>query len=150
MSRFLPDFKTTFLIVGISYILLSLGLFAQGLIPSMADFQVPAAVLQSSHYVDALTWAYVHMTVLGCLITLIGYAVTDKEKQKWISLILFLITCFYTYLDVRSADFFLGNALYKGDASLIPVFIGLIVNFLFLQLTSRLFIQKGKSYVEMK
>jgi uncharacterized membrane protein len=139
MKKILPNFKTTLVMVGITFMLLPLGLFMKGLMPSMAEFQVPSMILESPHYYDAILWVYVHMMVIGFLIFSLGLGVEDRSKQKWISLFLFLITVFYTYLDFRSSDSSLGNALYKGASSVAPAYISLVVNLLFLQLVLRLF-----------
>jgi|688.fasta_scaffold455578_2 hypothetical protein len=144
MKKILPNFKSTYIFVGVSFVLLSLGLFVKGLMPSMAEFLVPAPILASPHYYDAILWVYVHMIVIGILILLIGISVADLNKQKWITVILLLITLFYTYLDFRSSDSGLGNGLYKGDSSVAPAIISLVVNLLFLQLAIKLF-AKGKS-----
>ena len=142
MTKLLPNFKNTFLIVGFSYVLLAVGLFAKGLITSLAEFKVPEPVLHSPHYFDAMLWVYVHMIVIGILIIIIGASVTELHKQKWISVLLFIITTIYTYMDFRTADWAMGNALYKGESSLAPAFIGVVVNLLFLQIAFRLFIKK--------
>jgi len=139
MKSFLPNFKRTCLIVGYTFMLLPISLFAKGLMASMAEFKVPEIVLDSAHYYDAMLWVYVHMMVLGLLIVTIGYSVHDFNKQKWIAALLFVVTAFYVYLDFRSADWVLGNGLYKGESSLIPGFIGLVVNLLFFQLALRFF-----------
>lgn len=139
MKTLLPNFKTTFLIVGYTFTLLPFSLFTKGLMKSMAEFKVPEYILNSSHYFDAILWVYVHMTVIGLLILTIGYSVNDINKQKWIATLLFLVTAFYVYLDFRSADWIYGNALYKGESSIIPAIIGLLVNLLFFQLVIRLF-----------
>jgi len=140
MKKLLPNFKVTFLIVGFTFILLPLGLFSKGLMHSMAEFKVPEPILNSSHYFDAILWVYLHMMVIGILILTIGYSVNDIHKQKWIALLLFLVTAFYTYLDFRSAEWVFGNALYKGESSIVPAVISLLVNLLFFQLGIRLFI----------
>lgn len=142
MKKLLPGFKATYMIVGTTFILLSLGLFAKGLIPSMAEFEVPEQILYSPHYYDAILWVYIHMIVIGVLILLIGNSVKDIHNQFWITVALFCITAFYTYLDFRSSDSSFGNALYKGESSLAPAYISLLVNFLFLQLSVKLFFQK--------
>ncbi len=123
--------------IGILFIFLSLSLFAKGLMLSMAEFNVPTEVLNSPHYYDAILWVYVHMIVLGILIFLLGYAVTDPKKQQLITLLLFLITSVYTYLDFRSSDSALGNGLYQGESSVVPAFISLLVNMVLLQLWIR-------------
>ncbi len=139
MKSLLPNFKKTFLIVGYTFLGLPISLFYKGLMQSMAQFEVPDLILKSAHYYDAMLWVYVHMMVLGLLIVTIGYSVHDFNKQKWIAALLFVVTAFYVYLDFRSADWVLGNGLYKGESSLIPGFIGLVINLLFFQLAIRLF-----------
>lgn len=133
----MKDYKKVLMGIGILFIFLSLSLFVKGLIPSMAEFKVPTEVLNSPHYYDAILWVYVHMIVLGILIFLLGYAVTDPKKQQAITLLLFFITCAYTYLDFRSSDSALGNGLYQGESSVIPAFISLLVNIVLLQLWVR-------------
>jgi hypothetical protein len=112
----------TFLIVGFTFILLPLGLFTKGLMHSMAEFKVPEPILNSSHYFDAILWVYLHMIVIGILILIIGYSVNDFNKQKWIAILLLLVTAFYTYLDFRSADWIFENALYKGEVKVTHTF----------------------------
>ncbi len=140
LLKLLPNFKTTFSIVGLTFMLLPLTLFSKGLVASMSEFKVPDLVLHSPHYLDAILWVYIHMMVLGILIFIIGLAVKDINAQKWISLILFLITALYAFLDFRSADWAYGNSLYKGESSIAPAIIGTIVCLLFLQLTIRYFL----------
>ena len=140
MNSILPNFKRTFLIVGYTFILLPISLFTKGLMVSMAQFKVPDFILKSAHYYDAILWVYVHMMVIGLLILIIGYSVNDLNKQKWIVVLLFVVTGFYFYLDFRSADWVFGNALYKGESSIIPAIIGLFVHLLFFQLAIRLFL----------
>jgi hypothetical protein len=142
----LPKFKKTCIIVGITYAILPLSLFYKGLITSMSEFKVPETVLLSPHYFDAILWVYIHMMVLGVLIFIIGMAVKDTNAQKWISLVLLIISCFYAYLDFRTADWAFGNALYKGDSSIAPAIIGSITCLLFLQLTMRFFSNNIEKY----
>ena len=137
------SFRATFMIVGITFVILSLSLFLKGLIPSMAEFKVPEPVLSSPHYFDALLWVYVHMIVIGLLILLIGISVTDPKKQQWITMILILIISVYTYLDFRSSDSALGNGLYKGEASVAPALFSLGVEVLLILLVVRLNTKKS-------
>lgn len=137
MKNLLPNFKTTYRIIGGSFAFLSLSLFARGLITSMRQFKVPEETLSSLHYIDAIFWVYVHMFVIGMLVFFMGSAITEEKYQFRMSIFLFVATCFYTFLDFRTSDSFLGNSLYQGDASIIPGLIGVIVNLLFLQLLVR-------------
>ena len=147
MKKLLPNFRKTFLIVGFTFIVLPMGLFTKGLMLSMADFKVPEPILNSSHYFDAILWVYVHMMVIGLLVLAIGYSVEELNKQKWIAILLLLVTSFYTYLDFRSADWVFGNALYKGESSIVPAMISLLVNLLFFQLVISLFINAKSTKV---
>jgi hypothetical protein len=125
--------------------ILSSGLMMKGLIISMREFKVPEEVLLSPTYYDAILWVYVHMFVIGVLLLTIGLSVTDVIKQSRISLLLFVITSVYTYLDFRSSDSVLGNGIYKGESSIIPGVISLAMNIIFLFLTVHLFKNNKKA-----
>jgi hypothetical protein len=138
----LPNFKVTLVFLGSLYILMPITLFVKGLMPSMAEFKVPEATLQSPHYADAILWVYVHMMVLGALIAMLGFTVKQANEQRWVCLALLLISILYTYLDFRSSDSVLGNALYKGKQSLVPAYMGLFFNLMLLQLFIKLSLEK--------
>ena len=108
----------------------------RGLMTSMAEFKVPAEILASPHYFDAMLWVYVHMIVIGLIIGCVGYYAdaTNLLLQKRLSVLLFVVHLFYTYLDFRSSDSALGNGLYQGTASVFPAIMGLVMTLLFLQL----------------
>ena len=140
MIRFIPNFKITLIVIGFLYVFMSAGLFFKGLMISMSEFQVPQSVLNSPHYFDAIFWVYAHMITIGILFLCIGISVTELPKQKWLSIILFIISTFYTYLDFRSSDSVLGNGLYKGESSLVPGVIGSLISLILLLLILKLFI----------
>ncbi len=132
--RFLPGFKTCCLIVCFLYVTMAGSLFIKGLMTSMVDFQVPAQTLNSPHYYDAMLWVYSHMIVLGLLIGVVGWYAKDSQLKKWVARLLLLVHVYYTYLDFRTSDSFLGNSLYKGAGSVIPGLVCLLVTLLFFQL----------------
>jgi hypothetical protein len=132
---FLPGFKASCLTVCILYILLVGSLFARGLMDSMAEYQVPQAQLDSPYYYDAILWVYSHMLILGLLIGAVGILVKEGKAQLWLSRLICGVHVYYVYLDFRSSDSALGNALYKGPASIMPALIGLTVTLLFLHLS---------------
>lgn len=134
MKKLKFTYKSTLISIGSLFILLSLSLFTKGLMKSMKQFQVPENIINSPHYYDAILWVYIHMMVIGVLIILLGFSVSLKSHQKWISFLLLILTSIYTYLDFRTSDSFLGNSLYKGDESTIPGFISLTTNLAFLLL----------------
>lgn len=133
--NFLPGFKASCLTVCILYIFLAGGLFARGLMVAMAEYQVPQAQLDSPHYYDAIFWVYSHMLILGLLIGAIGWLVKEAKTQIWLSRLIFIVHVYYTILDFKSSDSAVGNALYKGPASIFPAIIALLVTLLFLHLS---------------
>lgn len=135
IERFLPGFKTTYLTVSVVYVLLAGSLFAKGLMISMAGFKVPQTTLDSPHYYDAILWVYTHMIVIGLMIGLMGLYAESMKLKLWMSRLLCLCHIYYTYLDFRSSDSVLGNGLYKGEGSVIPAIISLIITLLFLRLS---------------
>ena len=134
IRRFLPGFKACCLTVGFLYVLMAGSLFLKGLMTSMTAFQVPVQTTNSPHYHDAILWVYSHMIVLGLLIGVVGCYATDRQLQKWVARLLLIVHVYYTYLDFRTSDSFLGNGLYKGAGSVIPGFVCLFVTLLFAQL----------------
>ncbi len=134
IQRFLPGFKTCCVIVCFLYVIMGGSLFARGLMTSMADFQVPAVVLSSPHYYDAIFWVYSHMIILGLIIGLVGWYGRDRQLKLWMSRLLFIAHAYYTYLDFRTSDSSLGNGLYKGAGSVFPGFVCLFITLVFFQL----------------
>lgn len=116
------------------YMFLAGGLFVRGFRTVMSEFKVPPQLLDSPHYLDAMGWVYTHMIVIGLMVGVMGlYAEGQKFKQTMARLLL-VAHIYYTDLDLRSSDSFLGNGLYQGSGSMIPVFINLCVTLLFLHL----------------
>lgn len=135
-------FKTTSIVVGLIMSLLAISLFAKGLLLTMSEYGVPPELINAPHYIDAITWVYIHMAVIGLLILIFGYTVTETSKQKWVSLVLTLILAIYTYLDFAHSDSVVGNALYKGSQSIAPAVISLLLMLAYLRLTIKLFRSK--------
>lgn len=133
------SFKITSIVVGLVMSLLAISLFAKGILIAMAEYGVPQEVISSPYYQDAISWVYIHMAVIGALIFIMGYAVTETQKQKWVALSLSLILAMYTYIDFVHSDSALGNALYKGPSSLAPAVISLLMTLAFIRLTIKLF-----------
>ena len=131
----LPGFRATCLIVCGLYVFLAGGLFLQGLMKSMSNYNVPAEILASSHYYDAIFWVYTHMIVIGLLIGCVGLYAENFKLKKRLSILLFFAHFFYTYLDFRSSDSYFGNGLYQGTASVFPAIVSLVITLLFLNLS---------------
>ncbi|MFT3923938.1 MAG: hypothetical protein QM778_15500 [Myxococcales bacterium] len=133
----LPGFKTVCTSVAFVYVFLASSMVLQGAKVAMAPFGLPQETLDSPHFADFFHWVFVHMVVLGVLIGLLGRYVERGEHQRTVARVLFLIEAHYTYLDLRTSDSPLGNALYHGPRTLIPPAVDLIVLLAFAYLGTR-------------
>lgn len=135
LQKLLPGFRATCLLVGSLNILLAGSMLIKGVIPGMAEFKVPAPILASPHYEDAMLWVFLHMFMIGVLVMLIGLLAENPVKQVWVARVLVVMHSVYAFLDIRTSDNYFGNALYQGPESVIPVFIDLFYILLFLRLS---------------
>ncbi|WP_247233451.1 hypothetical protein [Telluribacter sp. SYSU D00476] len=147
LRKFLPGFKATCLTVGILDMFLASTMLIGGVMEKMAEFNVPAQTLASPHYHDAMFWVFLHMFMIGVLITMIGILAENPVKQVWVARVLVLMHCVYFTLDVRTSDNPFGSALYQGPGSVVPVFIDLLYILLFLRLSFTTSVKKSEEAV---
>lgn len=121
----LPGFRTTCLVLGATYVLLGASILVRGGAAAMAEYGVPAATLASPHYADAIWWVYVHTIVLGLVTGVVGLYAEGERLRRVFARVLLGAQASYLWLDVRSSDSALGNALYQGPASIVPAVLGL-------------------------
>ena len=122
----LPGFRKTCLAVCGLHIALAGGILTRGAEQAMAEFEVPPVVLTSPHYQDAIFWVYLHMLVIALIVGLIGVRATEPRLQRDFSRLMFAASAVYAWLDLRASDSALGEALYRGPGSLIPVLVCLL------------------------
>jgi hypothetical protein len=127
----LPGFRKTCLVTGVLYVLLGGSVLARGGAASLAQFEVPAATLESPHFADAILWVYVHMIVIGLITVVVGLFGTEARLRRWFARLMVGAHALYLFLDLRTSDSALGNGLYQGPASIVPAIIGLCVLLLF-------------------
>ena len=130
-------FKTVYVTIGILQIVLSGLMFIKGIVPAMSQFGVPNEVLHSPHYYDAMLYVFYHQLVIGCILVIAGRYATDLLLQVWLTRVLSVLYCIYTYFDFRVSDSVFGNGLYQGAASVIPPLFTLFFTVLILQLNFR-------------
>jgi hypothetical protein len=122
--RMIPGYKRILMALGILYVILAGSVLVQGIEKFMAPFGLPDSTLASPHYEDAMTWVYVHMTVLGMILFVVGWASRDLRFQRIFVRAMALAQGVYLFLDLRTSDTPLGNGLYKGPESAIPAIMG--------------------------
>ena len=126
MATSLPGFRVSCLVLAGLFVFLAGSILLRGPMVAMADYAVPPETLASPHYADAMKWVFLHMTVIGLIIGVIGWFAEGARFQRAFAVLMLGAQCVYTTLDVRSADWPLGNALYKGGGSLGPVVVGVL------------------------
>lgn len=127
----LPGFRTTCLVIGVVQVLLAASILLRGVETSLAPFEVPTDVLRAPHYRDAIHWVYAHMMVLGVITVALGWLVTEARRQCNAARLLAIINAIYFVLDARTADWVLGNALYRGPTSVIPAILCVVFTLAF-------------------
>ncbi len=135
IKKFLPGFRTTCFIVGGLDIFLAGSIHLQGVMNVMAKYKVPADLLASAHYNDAMSWVFLHMIMIGILIIMIGTLAEDAVKKLWAARVLVVMHLVYLISDISTSDNPFGNGLYKGEESVIPVFFDILYVLLFLRLS---------------
>jgi hypothetical protein len=130
----LPGFRKTCLGIAGLHAVPAAGILVRGAEASLAEFEVPHAVLTSPHYDDAIRWVYLHMLVIAAIVALMGLRCEDPRLQRDFSRLMLAASLVYTFLDLRASDSPLGTALYHGPGSLIPVLICLLTALLFARL----------------
>jgi len=101
-------------------------MLARGIPTAMAQYAVPDALLGSIHYVDAMTWVFLHMMFIGLITIVVGATSRDGRQQRVFARLMLVAVTVYGYLDIRAADWPLGTGLYKGPGSLGPVVVGVV------------------------
>jgi hypothetical protein len=116
------------------FVFLAVSFLAGGVAEGMARYQVPAETLASPHFIDAMTWVFLHMTTIGLFVGFMGYFADTVRMQRAFARFMLVEQLVYRFLDVRAADWALGTALYKGQESLGPVMVGAICVVLWVRL----------------
>lgn len=130
----LPGFRASCLTLGGLYVFLAGGMLLRGPAVAMAAYEVPATTLALPHYGDAIFWVFLHMTMLGLILAVVGWFAEGVRFQRAFVRLWLPAQLVYLFLDVRSADWALGEALYKGPQSLGPVLVGVLAVVLWLRL----------------
>lgn len=130
----LPGFRASCLTLSGIYALIAGSILLRGPMVAMADYAVPASTLASPHYADAMFWVFLHMTFIGLIIGCVGWFAEGVRMQRAFARLMLAAVAVYTFLDVRTADWALGTALYKGKGSLGPVLVDALALVLWLRL----------------
>lgn len=123
-------FKAVLTTIGVAYILLAGSMLVRGA-GVMRDFAVPEPVVAAPVFQDFFAFFYQLMAVIGVLTILFGHVTRERKAQVLVCRVFCVIGVFLTWRDLTTSDSAFGNQLYRGSATLIPVFIGLAFTFAF-------------------
>jgi len=127
----MPNFRWACLVAGCLYILIGASILIQG-VAAMEPFGVPAETLASPHYADAITWVYLHQTVVGGMLVVAGWKAKDPGFKLWFARVALVAHGAYAALDFGHSEP-VGNGLYEGPASVAPGILVAIMLVLFIR-----------------
>ena len=126
----LRGFRATFLGIGALYLMLASSMLVRGA-AVMRDFAVPDAVVTAPVFQDFFSFFYELMAAQGVLIALFGHVLRERKGQTLVASVLCVWNLYVTWRDLSTSDSPLGSHLYRGSATLIPVFIDLTLALVF-------------------
>ena len=121
-----PGFRATDIGIGATWSLMALSMLVRGMPTAMSQYGAPDSLLGNTLYVDAMTWVFLHRLFISLITTVVGATSRDGRQQRLFARLMLAAVSVYGYLDIRSADWALGTALYKAPGSLGPVVVGAV------------------------
>jgi hypothetical protein len=117
-------FKATFTTIGIIYVLLASSMLVRGVVV-LRDFGVPHDVVSSPVLEDFFLFFYQLMAAYGAMLVLFGHVTRELDRQLLVSRFFCALNVLVALRDLSTSDSRFGNHLYKGDKTLVFVFIDL-------------------------
>lgn len=125
-ERPIPGFRIVFTVVGVLYALMAASALTRG-VSMLRDFGVSEAEISSPVLADFFSFFYQLMAYIGGLMVLLGWVTREGRAQVAVSAVLAVANLVFAFRDLRTSDSALGNHLYRGDATLVFVLIGLTI-----------------------
>lgn len=123
-------FKVTFTAIGVLYILLGSSMLVRG-VGVLRDFAVPEHLLSAPVFEDFFLFFYELMAFIGVLTVLFGHVTRERKAQALVASVFCLANLHFAARDLSTSDSRFGNHLYRGDATLVFVWIDLALAFAF-------------------
>lgn len=117
-------FKLIFTSIGVIYVLLASSYLVRG--PTvLRDFAVPESAVSSPVLQDFFSFFYLLMAFAGVLTVLLGLVTRERKQQLLVATVFCSWNIVAALRDLTTSDSRFGNHLYKGDATLVFVYIDL-------------------------
>jgi hypothetical protein len=117
-------FKPVFTTIGVIYILLASSWLLRGT-SVLRDFGVPESLLSAPVLEDFFMFFYQGMAFVGVLTVLFGHVTREGKAQLLVAGVFCVKDLLAALRDLATSDSRFGNHLYKGDKTLIFVYIDL-------------------------
>jgi Na+/glutamate symporter len=120
----LRGFKAIFTTVGAIYVVLAGSMLVRGVVV-LRDFGVPEGVVSSPAMEDFFLFFYQLMAAFGVMMVTFGKVTRELSSQLLVSRVFFVLMALATLRDLSTSDSRFGTRLYRGDATLVFVYIDL-------------------------
>jgi len=124
MHQEIRGFRTVFTVIGVIYMLLASSMLVRGG-GALRQFAVPEELVTALVLEDIFLFFYQLMLFNGLLMVLFGWTVRGRRNQAIVAGVLCVASLFFAWHDLVTSDSRFGNHLYKGEATLVFVYIGL-------------------------
>ena len=120
----LRGFKVVLVTVGLVYALMASSALMRG-VGMLRDFAVPEAMVASPVLGDFFSFVYENMAFVGLLMVLFGLVTRGRRAQRLVAGVFCASSLLFAARDLSTSDSRFGNHLYRGEATLVFVGIGL-------------------------
>jgi hypothetical protein len=123
-------FKTTFTVIGVIYVWMASWALVRG-VSMMHDFGVPETVTAEPVVQDLFSFFYQLMATVGLLIVLFGHVTRGRRAQSLVAAAFCVLNVSLAWRDLITSDSSFGNHLYRGEKTLVFVYISLTLVLIF-------------------
>jgi hypothetical protein len=119
-------FKPVFTVIGAVYTLLASSMLVRG-VGVLRDFEVPPELVSAPVLEDFFMFFYQAMALIGVLTVLFGHVTKGRSRQLLVAGIFCAANSLTALRDLATSDSPFGNRLYRGEATLVFVYIDVVL-----------------------
>jgi len=119
-------FKAVFTTIGVIYVLLASSWLVRGS-SVLRAFGVPESLSSAPVLEDIFLFFYQFMAFVGVLTVLFGHVTRERRTQLLVASVFCVSNILWALRDLSTSDSRFGNHLYKGDKTLLFVYMDLAV-----------------------
>ena len=117
-------YKLVFTSLGLLYIAMASSMLVRG-VGALREFGVPESVTLAPVLEDIFLFFYQYMAVVGGLTVLFGHVARTRGTQTLVSVVFCVLNLLGAARDLSTSDSSFGNHLYRGEKTMVFVYIGL-------------------------